>query len=79
MDENLSWKEGIKYSKNKIANILGLLCKAKHYLNKRSVLVLCYCFIHTYINYGNKPGKASIKQTLKNQQSTRTSYLHLTM
>ena len=53
LDENLSWKEHIKYNENKIAKNLGLLYKAKHYLNKRSLLVLNYSFIHTYINPGN--------------------------
>ena len=36
LDENLSWKEHIKYSENKVAQNLGLLYKAKHYVNKRS-------------------------------------------
>ena len=53
MDENLSGKEHIKYNENKIAKNLKFLYKAKHYLNKRSLLVLYYSFIHTYINYGN--------------------------
>ena len=53
LEEKLSWKEDIKYNENKIAENLGLLYKAKHYLNKRSLLVLYYSFIHTYINYGN--------------------------
>ena len=53
LDENLCWKEHIKYNENKIAKNLGLLYKAKHCLNKRSLLVLYYSFIHTYINYGN--------------------------
>ena len=34
LDENLSVKEHIKYNENKIARNLGLLYKAKHYLNK---------------------------------------------
>ena len=53
LDENLSWKEHIKFNENKIAKNIGLLYKAKHYLNKRSLLVLHYSFMHTYINYGN--------------------------
>ena len=36
LDENFSWKEHIKYSENKVAQNLGLLYKAKHYVNKRS-------------------------------------------
>ena len=39
LDENLSWEEHIKCNENKIAKNLGLLYKAKHYLNKRSLLV----------------------------------------
>ena len=42
LDENLIWKEHNKYNKNKIAENLELLYKAKLYLNKRSILVLCY-------------------------------------
>ena len=42
LDENLIWKERNKYNKNKIAENLELLYKAKLYLNKRSILVLCY-------------------------------------
>ena len=53
LDENLSYKEHIKYNENKIAKNLGLLYKAKHYLEKRSLLLLYYSFIHTYINYRN--------------------------
>ena len=45
LDENLSWKEHTKYNANKIAKNLGLLYKAKHHLNKRSLLVLHYSFI----------------------------------
>ena len=47
LDENLSWEQHIKYNENKIAKNLGLLYKAKHYLNKRPLLVLYYSFIHT--------------------------------
>ena len=53
LDENLSWKEHIKCNENKIAKNLGLLYEASHYLNERSLLVLYYSFIHTYINYAN--------------------------
>ena len=65
LDENLSWKEHIKYNENKIAENLGLLYKAKHYLNKRSLLVLCYSFIHIYINYGNIVWGSTSRTNLK--------------
>ena len=65
MDENFSWKEHIKYNENKIAKNLGLLYKAKHYLNKRSLLVLYYSFIYTYINYGNIACGSTTRTNLK--------------
>ena len=65
MDENLSRKEHIKYNENKIAKNLKLLYKAKHYLNKRSLLVLYYYFIHTYINYGNIALRSTKRTNLK--------------
>ena len=74
LDENLRWKEHIKYNENKIAKNLGLLYQAKHYLNKRSLLVLNYSFIHTYIDYGNIAWEVPIEQILKNQQSTKTCH-----
>ena len=65
LDENLSWKEHIKYNENKIAKNLGLLYKAKHYLNKRSLLVLYYSFIHTYVNYRNIAWGSTNRTNLK--------------
>ena len=50
---NKDRKEHIKYKEKKIAKNLGLLYKAKHHLNKRSLLVLYYSFKHTDIIYGN--------------------------
>ena len=52
-NENLSWNKHVKYNENKIAKDLRLLYRAKHYLNKKSLLVLYCSIIHTYINYGN--------------------------
>ena len=40
LDENLGWKKHIKYNENKIVENLGFLYKAKHYLNKESLLAL---------------------------------------
>ena len=74
LDENLSWKKHIKYNENKTAENLGFLDKAKHYLNKRSLLVLYYSFIHTYINYRNIAwGSTNI---VKTDSHVPKSYFH---
>ena len=42
-----------------------MLYKAKQYLNKRSLLVLYYSFIHTYTNYGNIAWGSTNRTNLK--------------
>ena len=53
LDENLSWKEHLKLTENKVAKNIGLIYKAKPYLNKDSLLALYFSYIHSYINYAN--------------------------
>ena len=53
LDENLSWKTHIKYIENKISKNIGILFKARPFLNKKSLLSLYYLYIHSYINYGS--------------------------
>ena len=53
LDENLCWKDHIKYIENKIAKSIGLLYRAKPYLDKKSLIVLYFSYVHTYLNYAN--------------------------
>ena len=55
LDENLCWKEHIKYIESKIAKNVGVLYlyKAKSYIDKHSLLSLYHSYIHSYISYGN--------------------------
>ena len=53
LDENLSWKEHLKLKENKIGKSIGLIYKAKLYLNKDSLLTLYFSYIYSYINYPN--------------------------
>ena len=53
LDENLSWKEHLNLMENKIAKNIGLIYKAKPYLNKDSLLALYFSYIHSYINYAS--------------------------
>ena len=53
VDENLTWIDHIALVENKLSKNLGLLHKAKNYLNKKSMVSLYYSFIHSYLNYGN--------------------------
>ena len=46
LDDNLSWKERIKYVENKLAKNIGLMYRAKPFLDRESLLALYYSYIH---------------------------------
>ena len=53
LDENLSWKDHIKFIENKVTKNIGLLYWTKLFLDKNSLLTLYYSYIHTYLSYAN--------------------------
>ena len=69
LDDNLSWKEHIKYLENKIAKNIGLMYRAKPFLYKESLLALYYSYIHSYLNYANLPWSSTYLTNLKKLRS----------
>ena len=69
LDDNLSWKKHIKYLENKIATNMGLMYRAKPFLDKESLLVLCYSYIHWYLNYPNLAWGSAYPKNLKKLRS----------
>ena len=65
LDEHLSWKEHIRFTENKIAKNIGLLCRAKPFLGKHSLLKLYCSYIHTYLNYANLSWGSTNRTNLK--------------
>lgn len=53
LDETLSWRDHINILENKIAKNIGVLYKAKPYLNVRCLRDLYFSFIHSYLTYCN--------------------------
>ena len=53
MDENLSWINHINTLENKLSKNLGLLYKAKPFLNAKAMKIFCFSFFHSYLSYGN--------------------------
>ena len=66
----LKLEEHIKCNENKIATILGLLCKAKHYLNNIPTSVILFL----YITWGSNN-----RTNLKKIKSTKTCHSHNTL
>ena len=53
LDENLISKHHINCVHDKIKKNLGVLYKARTYLNEKCLKQLYFSFIHSYLNYGN--------------------------
>ena len=69
LDQHLAWKELIKLTENKIDKNIGILCKARPYLDKRALLCTYYSYIHSYLNYANTEWCSTNRTYLKNLQS----------
>ena len=65
LDENLNWKQHIKYTENKIAKNLGLLYQAIPFLQRNGLLALYYSYIQTYVNYTNIAWGSTCRTNLK--------------
>ena len=51
IDDKLNFDNHISYIKNKISKGLGILIKAKKYLNRRILVNLYYTFVYPYLIY----------------------------
>ena len=69
LDDNLSWKEHIKYLENKIAKNIGFMYRAKSFLDKESLLALYFSYIHSYLNYANLAWGSTYLTNLKKLRS----------
>ena len=77
--KKLCWKEHIKYVESKITKNIGLLYKAKPFIDKHSLLPLYYSYMHSYINYGNIAWGSTTRTNLKKYTVNRNmlSELHI--
>ena len=51
IDDKLTFERHIVYTKNKISKGLGIIIKARKYLNRESLLKLYNCFVFPYLTY----------------------------
>ena len=51
IDQNLKWGDHISHIKKKVAKGLGIISKAKKYLNTGSLRTLYYSFVYPYFDY----------------------------
>jgi hypothetical protein len=53
LDNTLSWKEHTLYLAKKISKSLGILTRARPFLNKSTLRQLYFSFLYPYLNYCN--------------------------
>ena len=51
IDSKLSWKEHIKHITSKLAKSIGIISKARKFVDNKSLLTLYYAFCYPYIKY----------------------------
>ena len=51
IDKNITFSDHIQYIKGKIARGIGILCKVKRFVSKKTLITLYYSFIYPYFNY----------------------------
>ena len=52
-DECLTWKKHVETIENKISKNIGILYKAKFFLNQTCLKNIYFSFVHSYLNYAN--------------------------
>ena len=51
IDDKLSFSRHVSYIKNEISKRMGIIIKARKYLNKKSLLDLYHAFVYPYLTY----------------------------
>ena len=67
----------MKLTKNKIVKNIGLIYKAKPYLNKDSLLALYFSYINSYIHYANLIWRSTHRTYLRRSNSQQKYALRL--
>ena len=65
VDENLTWDDHILILEKKLSKNIGLLYRAKPYLDKNTVTTLYFSFFHSYLNYGNIAWASTTKSKVR--------------
>ena len=65
IDSKLNWKEHISYISGKLARSIGMIIKARHFLNKHGLIALYYSFLYPYLSYCNHIWGSTYKTNLK--------------
>ena len=77
IDNKMNWKEHIAYIAGKLSRGIGMIIKARHYLNKDALLSLYYGFIYPYLTYCNQVWGATFKTNLKRLETLQNKIVRI--
>jgi hypothetical protein len=53
LDSQINWKLHIECTTKKVAKVIGIISRAKQFLNKKTLVQLYFSFAYPYLIYGN--------------------------
>ena len=53
IDNKLTWKDHVAHVASKVSRGMGMIIKARNYLNRKGLLTLYYTFVYPYLTYCN--------------------------
>ncbi|MCA9346951.1 hypothetical protein KC960_05680, partial [Candidatus Saccharibacteria bacterium] len=65
LDEHLTWQAHINNVEAKVSKSIGIIAKARKYLNLKALKTLYFSFIHPYITYGNVAWASTFRTKLQ--------------
>ena len=66
LDEHIAWNDHIHAIEKKLAKNIGLLYRARQFLDKESLKTIYFSYIHFYLNYANIALASTYFAILKN-------------
>ena len=66
LDNKLDWNKHISYLTGKLSSSAGILSKLKHFIPLKSLVMVCYSIVQSYLQYAvTSWGKRSLKMLKK--------------
>ena len=77
IDEHLTWKNHIDYITKKLLKVSNILCKVRHYLNKKHLITLYHTLVYPHLYYGNILWASNYKSRLKSVSTIQKKILKI--
>ena len=77
IDEELSWRKHYNYIANKLSKATGILCRIRHYIDKKTLINLYYSFVYPYLKYGITAWGNQTKSILRKLQIIQNKIIRI--